>query len=220
LRRQTADNDRQNKGGEFSPLVVIAALMVTSYLTANIMAVKLVSIWGIAMFDAGTITFPLAYMLGDVLTEVWGFRTAKRVIWLTFCCNVILVAATALGVLLPSPEYLRETADAYAAIFTYVPRIVFASLIAFICGELSNAYFMERIKTWTNGRYLWVRTIGSSTIGYVVDTVLFVLIAFGGTAVLSDLFSMIAAQYVMKLVVEAVCGTPLAYWAIHFLEKK
>ncbi|MDR3230983.1 MAG: queuosine precursor transporter [Synergistaceae bacterium] len=205
--------------GEFTPLVVIAALMTTAYLTANVMAVKLVSIGGIAVFDAGTITFPLAYMLGDVLTEIWGFRTAKSVIWLTFCCNIILVAATALGVLLPSPDYLMDISDAYAAIFTYVPRIVFASLVAFLCGELSNAFFMEKIRIWTRGRYLWMRTIGSSMIGYVFDTVLFVLIAFGGTARLSDLLFMVVAQYGIKLAVEAVCGTPLAYAAIHALKK-
>jgi uncharacterized integral membrane protein (TIGR00697 family) len=206
-------------GGDFSPLVIIAALMVTSYLTANVMAVKLVSFGGVALFDAGTITFPVAYMLGDILTEIWGFRVAKKVIWLTFICNIILVAATAIGVLLPSPDYLRETADAYAAVFTYVPRIVLASLIAFLCGELSNAFFMEKIKRWTKGRYLWARTIGSSTVGYVFDTVLFVLIAFGGTAKPSDLLSLIAAQYAMKLGVEALCGTPLAYAAIYLLRR-
>lgn len=205
--------------GGFTPLVVIAALMATAYLTANIMAVKLISVGGLALFDAGTITFPFAYMLGDILTEIWGFRVAKRVIWLTFSCNVLLVAATAIGVLLPSPDYLKETADAYAVIFTYVPRIVFASLVAFLFGEISNAFFMEKIKVWTGGKYLWARTIGSSTVGYAFDTIFFVLIAFGGTAKPADLFALMAAQYAMKLALEAICGTPLAYAAIYLLKK-
>ncbi|MDR2178817.1 MAG: queuosine precursor transporter [Synergistaceae bacterium] len=204
---------------DFSPLVVVAGLMITAYLTANVMAVKLVDAWGIVLFDAGTITFPLAYMLGDVLTEVWGFRVAKKVIWLTFFCNVILVCATSLGVLLPSPGYLKQTSDAYAEVFTYVPRIVFASLLAFLCGELSNAYCMEKIKRRTKGKYLWMRTIGSSTVGYVFDTVLFVLVAFWGTVSAADLFFMAAAQYALKLAAESLCGTPLVYAAVHFLKK-
>jgi uncharacterized integral membrane protein (TIGR00697 family) len=194
--------------------------MITTYLTANVMAVKLVEVGGVAMFDAGTVTFPLAYMLGDILTEIWGFRTAKKVIWLTFFCNVILVGATSAGVLLPSPDYLRKTADAYAEVFTYVPRIVSASLLAFLCGELSNAYFMEKIKRRTNGKYLWMRTVGSSVIGYFVDTVLFVCAAFGGTAVPSDLFFMTVSQYALKLAAESICGTPLIYAAIHVLKKR
>jgi uncharacterized integral membrane protein (TIGR00697 family) len=206
--------------GEFTPLVLVAGLLITAYLTANVMAVKLVDVWGVTLFDAGTVTFPLAYMLGDVLTEIWGFRVAKKVIWLTFFCNVILVCATAVGVLLPSPDYLKKTADAYAEVFTYVPRIVFASLLAILCGELSNAYCMEKIKKRTNGRHLWMRTIGSSTIGYLFDTVLFVFVAFWGTVPPGDLLSMAVAQYAIKLGAESLCGTPLVYAAIHALEKR
>jgi uncharacterized integral membrane protein (TIGR00697 family) len=193
--------------------------MVTAYLTANVMAVKLVDAWGLVLFDAGTITFPLAYMLGDVLTEVWGFRVAKKVIWLTFFCNVVLVCATSVGVLLPSPDHLKKISDAYAEVFTYVPRIVFASLLAFLCGELSNAYYMEKIKRRTKGKHLWMRTIGSSAIGYVLDTVLFVAMAFWGTVSTGDLLTMAAAQYALKLAAESLCGTPLVYAAIHVLKK-
>jgi uncharacterized integral membrane protein (TIGR00697 family) len=210
----------RGREGEFSPLVVVAGLMITTYLTANVMAVKLVEVWGVAVSDAGTITFPLAYMLGDILTEIWGFRVAKKVIWLAFFCNIILVAATSVGVLLPSPEYLQKTADAYAEVFGYVPRIVFASLLAFLCGELSNAYFMEKIKEKTMGKYLWMRTIGSSTVGHFLDTALFVCAAFGGTAAPSDLFFLIAGQYVLKLGAESICGTPLVYAAIYILKKR
>jgi uncharacterized integral membrane protein (TIGR00697 family) len=205
---------------EFTPLVAVAGLMITAYLTANVMAVKLVDVWGFALFDAGTVTFPLAYMLGDVLTEIWGFRVAKKVIWLTFGCNVVLVCATALGVLLPSPAYLKKTADAYAEVFTYVPRIVLASLLAFLCGELSNAYYMEKIKKWTNGRRLWMHTIGSSAVGYFFDSVLFVFAAFWGTVPPADLLFMTAAQYALKLAAESICGTPLVYAAVRVLEKR
>jgi len=221
MNNQVPENPAQkNREGGFTPLVAIAALMVTSYLTANIMAVKIVGVFDTALIDAGTITFPLAYMLGDVLTEIWGFRTARKVIFLTFLCNIILVAATGIGVLIPAPEYLRETADAYDTVFSYVPRIVGASLAAFLAGELANAYFMERIKIWTAGRFLWMRTIGSSVVGYVFDTGIFCVLAFAGVVRTRELLVMIGVQYLVKLVIEAVCGTPLAYAVIGVLRKR
>jgi uncharacterized integral membrane protein (TIGR00697 family) len=220
LNKQVAENPATKNRDAFTPLVAVASLMVASYLTANIMAVKLISIFGLTLFDAGTLTFPLSYMLGDVLTEVWGFQTAKKVIWLTFFCNAFLVFFTALGLFLPSPAYMEETTKAYALIFSYVPRIVLASLVGFLGGELSNAYVMVKIKALTKGRFLWMRTIGSSMVGYVFDTVLFVLLAFAGTVSAMELLAMIGAQYAMKLLIEALAGTPLAYAAIRFLKKK
>lgn len=200
-------------------LFIITGLLITLYLTANIMAVKLISVFGVTLFDAGTVTFPFAYMLGDVLAEVWGFRTARKVILLSFFCNIILVLSTSIGVILPYPDYTAETADAYARIFTYVPRIVCASLIAFVLGELSNAWMLVKIREWTKGKFLWVRTIGSSVVGYVFDTVLFVILAFAGTAPAKDLATMIIAQYLMKLFIEAVTATPFAYLIIYKLKK-
>jgi len=203
-------------------LIVLAALLITSYLTANIMAVKLIRIYKWTLFDAGTITFPLSYMLGDVITEIYGFRTARRIVWLTFVCNILLVAATSIGVILPYPAYESAEAmhNAYATVFTVVPRILGASLVAFVVGELSNAYVMVKIKEKTGAKHLWLRTIGSSAVGYLLDTVIFVLLAFSFTAPAKDLLTMIAAQYIMKLLIESVCGTPLAYAVIGWINKE
>ena len=201
-------------------LMTVTALFVTLYLVSNVMAVKVISIFGLFYFDAGTITFPFAYMLGDVLTEIWGFRIAKRVIWMTFFCNILMVICTQIGVWLPSPDYLGETANAYNHIFTYVPRIVVGSLVGFLLGELSNAWLMERIKLKTNGRYLWLRTIGSSVVGYLFDTLPFVLIAFAGVLTTRDILLMITVQYFMKLAIEVLFGTPMAYAVIVFLKRK
>lgn len=200
-------------------LMVVTALFVTLYLVSNVMAVKVISIFGLFYFDAGTITFPFAYMLGDVLTEMWGFKTAKKVIWMTFFCNIIMVICTQIGVWLPSPDYLDETAQAYNQIFTYVPRIVIASLTGFLLGELSNAWLMEKIKEKTKGKKLWVRTIGSSAVAYWFDSLPFVLIAFLGVVTTHDLLMMILFQYAAKLIIEAVFGTPMAYATIHALER-
>ena len=214
---KVSENPFKTEQGSAMSLMVVSALFVTLYLVSNVMAVKVISIFGLFYFDAGTITFPFAYMLGDVLTELWGFRTAKKVIWLTFFCNLLMVACTQIGVWLPSPDYLSETSMAYNHIFSYVPRIVLGSLVGFLLGELSNAWIMERIKLKMKGKRLWVRTIGSSMVGYLFDSLPFVLIAFLGTVSTHDLLAMIAFQYFSKLLIEAFFGTPMAYAAIHWV---
>ena len=115
---------------------------------------------------------------------------------------------------------MADTAAAYQHIFNYVPRIVLASLVGFLFGELSNAYLMERIKHLTRGRFLWVRTIASSMVGYIFDSIPFVLIAFYGTVSTPDLLKMMAFQYVSKLAIEAFAGTPMAYAVIRLLKSK
>ena len=212
-------NRIKNQMNNHTALMIVTALFVTSYLVSNVMAVKVISLFGLFYFDAGTIVFPFAYMLGDVLTEIWGYRTARKVIWLTFMCNIIMVVCTQIGVWLPSPDYLDETANAYNHIFSYVPRIVVASLTGFLLGELSNAWLMEKIKKITGNKRLWVRTIGSSAVAYLFDSLPFVLIAFLGVVSTHDLLLMIAFQYGAKLLIEAIFGTPLAYAAVHAIRK-
>ncbi len=215
------DNPSQNRNGSFTPLVTVTALLVTLYLVANLMAVKIITIGSFSLFDAGTITFPFAYMLGDVLAEVWGYRTARKVIYLTFICNALLVAFTSIGIILPYPDYMQGIQEAYTMIYTYVPRIVVASLVSFLLGELANAKVLVWIKEkQKDGKHLWIRTIGSSAVGYLFDTVLFVLIAFTGTSPASDILSMILIQYAAKLIIEAVAGTPLAYAAVGYLRRR
>ena len=216
---KVTENPLKNRDNSYTSLMVVTAMFVTLYLVSNVMAVKIISIFGFIYFDAGTITFPFAYMLGDVLTEIWGYRTAKKVIWITFLCNILLVCCTQIGVWLPSPDYLSETTNAYNHIFTYVPRIVLASLTGFLLGELSNAWLMEKIKIKMRGRHLWVRTISSSIVGYLFDTLPFVLIAFVGVVSTHDLLMMILFQYFAKLFIEVIFGTPMAYVAIHWIKR-
>lgn len=217
---KVTENPLKNRESSEMLLVVVASLFVTAYLVSNIMAVKVIGLFDVLFFDAGTITFPFAYMLGDVLTEIWGYRTAKKVILLTFVCNIIMVICTQVGVWLPSPDYLDVTAQSYNAIFTYVPRIVIASLTGFLLGELSNAWLMEKIRMKMGEGRLWVRTISSSLVACLFDTVPFVLIAFAGTLPTRDILLMIALQYFMKTGIEAFFGTPLAYALIAMLKKK
>ena len=220
LMNKVSENPFKNRVSKESLLIVVTALFVTLYLVSNVMAVKVVGIFGLMYFDAGTITFPLAYMLGDVLTEIWGYRTTRKVILLTLMCNVLMVLFTQIGVWIPSPDYLATTEEAYNTIFSYVPRIVLGSLVGFLLGELSNAWCMDRIKRLTGGRRLWVRTIGSSMVGYLFDSLPFVLIAFAGVVTTHDLVVMCVVQYVVKLVIEILFGTPLAYAAIGWMKRQ
>ena len=217
---KVSENPFKNRTDVMSPYVIVTVLFVMCYVVSNLMAVKVIGFFGLFYFDAGTITFPLAYMLGDVLTEIWGYKTARKTIILAFFCNIFVVACTQIGVWLPSPDYLDPIASAYNTVYSYVPRIVIASLTGFLLGELSNAWIMEKIKAKTKGKHLWVRTIGSSIIGYVFDTVPFVLIAFLGVLTTRDLLLMIAFQYFIKLGIEVLFGTPMAYAAILFLKRK
>ena len=114
---KVSDNPLKNRKDSQTALMVVTALFVTLYLVSNIMAVKVIGLFNLFYFDAGTITFPFAYMLGDVLTEVWGYRTARKVIWLTLLCNLLLVVCTQIGVWLPSPDYLSESEAVYYAMF-------------------------------------------------------------------------------------------------------
>lgn len=216
---KVSENPLKNRtNGEMS-FMVVTALFVTLYLVSNIMAVKVISFFNIIYFDAGTITFPFAYMLGDILTEIWGYQKAKKVIWMTLLCNIIMMLFTQIAVWLPSPDYLEGTAVAYDNVFTYVPRIVIASLTGFLLGELSNAWLMDKIKAKLHDKPLWTRTIGSSIAAHMFDTVPFVLIAFVGTMTTRDIFMMIATQYFMKLGIEVFFGTPLAYAGVSFIKK-
>ena len=217
---KVSENPLKNRNGELSPFVIVAVLFIMCYVVSNLMAVKLIGFFGLFYFDAGTITFPLAYMLGDVLTEIWGYRIARKTIILAFLCNIFVVVCTQIGVWLPSPDYLDVTSSAYDTVFNYVPRIVVGSLTGFLLGELSNAWLMDKIKSRTKGKHLWIRTIGSSIVGYVFDTVPFVLIAFLGVLTTRDLLLMIISQYLMKLAIEAFFGTPLAYAVVAYLRKR
>ncbi|MBO7277476.1 MAG: queuosine precursor transporter [Bacteroidales bacterium] len=216
---KVSENPLKNRTSTNNALMFVVALFVTLYLVSNIMAVKVVSFFGLFYFDAGTITFPFAYMLGDVITEIWGYKTAKRIIWTTVLCNLILILCTQIGVWLPSPDYLQETALAYNSVFSYVPRIVLGSLAGFLLGELSNAWLMTKIKEITKGKRLWVRTIGSSSIAHILDSLAFVLIAFGGVLNTKDLMMMLLFQYISKFSIEIIFGTPMAYAAIKWISK-
>lgn len=194
--------------------VTIAAFFVTALVVSNIIAVKLAEVGG-RVFDAGNLLFPLAYLLGDVLTEVYGFRVARRVILLGFGCNLLAVATIQLALRLPEADFW-ENQEAYEAILGTTWRIFAASLAAYLAGELTNSYVLSRMKVATGGRFLWSRTIGSSVVGQAVDTTLFVTIAFAGTG--APLLDTIVTTWAIKVTWEIV-ATPFTYLIANGLKR-
>lgn len=192
-----------------------AALFITCLLTANTMASKLVAV-GAVVLPVGVVIFPVSYILADVLTEVWGYAAARQVIWLGFACNALMVAAYSLGGLIPAAPFWKGQA-AYAEILGQTPRILVASFIAYLAGEFANAYVMAKVKIWTRGRWLWVRTIGSTIVGEGLDSALFISLAFGGTVPSAVLGGIIAGQWGAKVLYEAA-ATPLTYAVVRWLK--
>jgi hypothetical protein len=194
---------------------LIMALFVAVLLISNVASSKILKL-GPFTFDGGTILFPISYIFGDILTEVYGYRRSRRVIWVGFACAGLMAGVFALVGALPPAEGWENQA-AYEAILGTTPRIVLGSLIAYFAGEFSNSYTLARMKILTQGRWLWTRTIGSTLVGQGVDTVLFVTIAFAGTLPWSLFWSIIASNYIFKVGLEAAM-TPATYQITNFLK--
>ncbi len=195
---------------------LIAGLFVAVLLISNIAATKLVG-FGPFPFDGGTFLFPLSYIFGDILTEVYGFARARRVIWLGFAAN-LLAALTFWLVSVMPPASIWPNQEAFDAILGFVPRIVLASMIAYLFGEFTNSVILAKLKVKTNGRKLWARTISSTLVGQAVDTALFVVIAFVGIVPSQELWLMLAFNYVYKCGIE-ICLTPVTYAAVGYLKR-
>lgn len=204
--------------GQYSRwFVAITALFVTTLITSNIVAVKIVDVWGLYV-PAGTVTvFPLAYIFGDVLTEVYGYRRARLVIWLGFTCNLLAVAAFTATQYLPAAPFWDGQA-AYERILGYTPRLLAASFLAYLIGEFTNAAVLSRLKLLTRGRFLWIRTIGSTLVGQGLDSLVFVTVAFLGTMAGQDLVRTIVTAWLVKSAYEAV-ATPLTYLVVNALKR-
>jgi uncharacterized integral membrane protein (TIGR00697 family) len=196
--------------------VVVTALFVTSLITANIIAVKLVGIAGL-VFPAAVVIFPVSYIFGDVLTEVYGFRRARQVIWLGFACNLLAVIAIYLGGRLP-PAAFWTGQEAYQQILGFTPRLLVASFSAYIIGQFVNSIVLARLKIATQGRWLWTRTIGSTLVGEGLDSLVFISIAFVGTIPSSGMLAAILTQWLLKSAYEILI-TPLTYLAVNFLKR-
>ncbi len=173
--------------------------------------------WDVGIFGAGILFFPLSYVLGDVLTEVYGYARARRVVWAGFAA-VSFMAFMAWVVVAMPPAPGWEGQAAYEEVFGLTPRIVIASIIAFWMGELSNAFVMARMKVWSGGKHLWQRTIGSTIVGQGVDSLIFYPIAFLGIWTTSQVITVLITNYILKVLWEALL-TPVTYRVVNTLKR-
>lgn len=198
-------------------LGTIGVFFVAVLIISNVASSKIVDLWGLT-FDGGTLLFPLSYIFGDILTEIYGYKNAKRVIWLGFfCCFMMSFVFIVVGKLPPAPDWTNQAA--YDAILGWTPRIVVASLIAYLSGSFANSLVLAKLKIFTKGKMLWTRTIGSTVVGEFVDSILFIIIAFWGLLPSSLILTLIVSNYVFKTLVEVVF-TPITYKVVAFLKKK
>jgi len=203
----------------------VMAAFVTILLLSNVLGagkVAVIELPGIGLwpFGAGILFFPVSYVIGDVLTEVYGYGRARRCIWAGFGALLFMaVMAWVVVALPPSPDWGGQAA--YEQVFGQVPRIVFASMVAFWAGEFVNSYVLAKMKIWTRGKHLWTRTIGSTVAGQGVDSLIFYPLAFWGAAGWTDalVIKVLLTQWALKVGWEALL-TPFTYAAVGWLKRR
>lgn len=194
----------------------VAMLFVTMLLISNTIAVKIVEIGGFIL-PAGILCFPIAYIINDLLVEVYGFERTRGVIWLGFGCLAVMSLLYYLATELPSAAFW-DGQPAFEKLFGVVPRIAIASFVAFIVGSFLNASIMSLMKVKMKGKHLWMRTIGSTIIGEGTDSIVFNFVAFYGIFELNNLLYIAFSGFVLKTLYEAV-ATPATYAAVRVLKR-
>jgi len=218
-----AQSAKETKNFRYFPLVT--ALFVTTLVISNIIAVKVAAIGGLFL-PAAVILFPIAYIFGDVLTEVYGYARARQVIWTGFFCNLVAVIAIWIAGLLPAAPFWSagsfttpdSAQQAYQAILGFTPRLLVASFIAYLIGEFLNSFVLAKLKVRTAGRFLWLRTITSTIVGEGADSLVFLTIAFYGIFPPGNLATAILSQWLFKVAYE-VLATPLTYGVVRWLKR-
>lgn len=203
----------------------LSAVFVTCLIISNIIAVKIAA-FGPFFLPAAVIIFPISYIFGDILTEVYGYSRARQMIWTGFACNLFAVIAIGIGGRLPAAPFwtanVYATADeaqtAYDAILGFTPRLFVASFLAYLVGEFLNSFVLAKMKIATAGRHLWVRTISSTLVAQLADSGVFIALAFAGILPTGDIAQLIVTQWLAKSVYEAA-ATPVTYAVVNFLKR-
>jgi len=202
---------------DYRYFTLVTAIFVTCLITANIIAVKPVMI-GALLFPAAVVIFPISYIFGDILTEVYGYARSRQVIWIGFGCNLLAVVAISVGDWLPAAPFWADNQTAYANILGGTPRVLAASFIAYLVGEFLNSFVLAKMKVATQGRWLWMRTIGSTLVGQLADSAVFITAAFVGIWPGNQILPAVLTQWLLKSGYETLV-TPLTYVAVAFLKR-
>ena len=197
-------------------LDILINIFVVILIVSNLIAPKFVAV-GWFRFSAAQLLFPITYIFGDVFTEVYGYSASRKAIWVGFMASGIMTAFGLFAIWLPpAPEFKNQLA--FETIFGVVPRNVAGSLLAYWAGEFANSLTVAKMKLWTNGRFLWTRTVGSTVVGQLVDTSIVIVFIFWGQP-LTVMFQLIVSGYLFKVTYE-VLATPLTYLVVNFLKRE
>src|SRR6266478_3175362 len=221
IRRLTARDTRLSSFRYYDLLVhiFVVILLISNLVGQKICVIPFIHFFGhIPRVSGAQLLFPITYIFGDIFTEVYGYGASRRAIWIGFFANILL---TLVGVFVvwfpPAPGWNDQ--DAFRKVFDFVPRMVAASLVAYWCGEFANSFVMAKMKVWTEGRFLWTRTVGSTVVGQAVDTAIVMVLAFGGSLTPSLIGKLILSGYLGKVLYEAL-ATPLTYAVVNFLKRR
>lgn len=196
---------------------VVGMIFVATLLISNTIAGKVITCWGFTL-PAGIITFPIAYLAGDILTEIYGFRKTRSIIWWGFLCLAGMSLFYWIATLLtPAPFWVKDN-EAFVKFFGFVPRIAIASLIAYLVGEFLNSMVLSRLKVKMQGRHFWLRALGSTAVGQGADSFIFNFIAFGGVFPLSTVAYIAFSGFVLKTLYE-VLVLPFTYVVVRKLKQ-
>lgn len=196
---------------------IVVSVFVTALIVSNIVAVKPFQM-GPFVLPAAVVVFPVSYIVGDVLTEVYGYAQARRVIWLGFACNLFAVAVIWISQSLPPAVFWVENQAAFETILGFAPRLLVASFLAYLVGEFANAAVLAKLKVATRGRFLWSRTIGSTLVGQGLDSAVFITVAFWGVMPPDVLPTVVVTQWLVKTAYEAL-ATPVTYLVVNALKR-
>lgn len=203
---------------DYAMAAFVAILICSNLIGAGKVAVLDMPLVGAVTFGAGILFFPLSYVLGDVLTEVYGYARARRVVWVGFAASLFTAAMAAVIVAMP-PAADWPNQEVYEAAFGQAPRIFAASIAAFWAGEFANSFVLARMKVWTGGRMLWTRTIGSTVVGQAVDSLLFYPLAFWGVWTTEQVVTVMITNYALKVAWEVLL-TPVTYRVVAFFKRR
>ena len=196
---------------------ILGIVYVTCLLLSNLIAGKMMALGSITL-PAAVILFPITYIMGDVFTEVYGFKNTRTIIWTGFACSAFAVAIYMITIVLPHPDFWGNQ-DAYVTVLSTTPRVFIASLLGYLFGEFSNSMILSKLKVVTQGKKLWVRTILSTVVGEAFDTIIFIAVSFWGTMENSVLLQMMIFQYLFKVCYEVIF-TPVTYAVVKWIKKK
>lgn len=200
-------------------LTTLAMLFMACLLTANIIAVKVLLLpFSLGIVPAGILVFPVSYAINDIVSEVWGFKVMRQMILTGFIGNLVAVLAILLAGIWPAVSFW-SLQGAYESILGFTPRLLIASFSAYIVGEIVNSWVFVLLKQKTQNKYLWLRAVGSTSLGEALDTVIFILIAFIGIIPLPLLANAILTQWLIKVGYEII-ALPLTYWLIAAMKKQ